>query len=110
MSYTTAQLAARVLERLKVTMAGETASAEDAATVENYYAGVFAEETVNGLFYWDADDIPTEAFEALVDLIATNLASDFGMPPPTVEISGRTRLRTLATRPLTGLTVTGSYF
>lgn len=110
MTKTTAELAARVLERLRVTGAGETASAEDAATVSNYYATSFAELQVSDFVYWDQADIPDEAFEALSDLLAGRLGSDFGAPRPDLEASGRRRLGVLASQGATGLPVTGSYF
>jgi hypothetical protein len=107
---TTTDLATRVLERLRVTAAGETPSAEDSATVTSYYSGIFAEETVNGLFFWDEDDIPDEAFEALADFIAGRLGADFGSQRPDLEASGMVRLRKLSAVGSTGLIVTGSYF
>lgn len=107
---TAAALAARVLERLRVTGAGETPSAEDSATVTSFYSGIFAEETINGLFYWDEDDIPEEAFEALADYIGGKLGADFGEARTDLETDGERRLRKLASQGSTGLTVTGSYF
>lgn len=107
---TAAALATRVLERLRVTAAGETPSAEDSTTVTSYYSGIFAESVVDDLFYWDEDDIPDEAFEALADYIAGRLGADFGTARPDLEQSGITRLRRLAAIGSTGLIVTGSYF
>jgi hypothetical protein len=107
---TAAALATRVLERLRVTAAGETPSAEDSATVTSFYSGIFAEETVNDLFFWDEDDIPDEAFEALADFIAGKISSDFGDQRDDLEASGRMRLRKLSSKASTGLVVTGSYF
>jgi|SRR5262245_18928381 len=110
MTKTTVDLANRVLERLKVVAVGETPSAADRLTVENYYAGQFEELKVSSLVYWDQPDIPDEAFEAIADLLAGMLAPDFGMARPDLEASGRARLGILAETPSSGLTVTGSYF
>jgi hypothetical protein len=110
MTKTVAELATRVLSRLFVTAADETPAATDSTAVQDFYASSFAELTVDGLTYWDEADIPDEAFEALVDLIAGRIASDFGLSRPDLEASGDLRLRRLASIGATGLTVTGSYF
>lgn len=110
MTKTTTQLAARVLERLKVTSAGDTPSAEDAQTIKAYYASTFAELGVDDLVYWDEADIPDEAFEALSDLLAGRLAPDFGKTRPDLEASGTSRLRRLAAQGPTGRVLSGEYF
>jgi len=107
---TTVDLANRVLERLKVVAVGETPTAADRLTVENFYAGQYAELKISGLIYWDQPDIPDEAYEALADILAGMLAPDFGMARPDLEASGRARLGIIAEIPSSGLTVTGSYF
>lgn len=109
MSKTTAQLARRVLERLRVTAAGETPTSEDAQTVTQFYTGAFGEMQVDNLTYWDATDIPDEAFEALADLLAGRLAPDFGLSRPDLEASGVARLRRLAAHGPTGRVVTADY-
>lgn len=109
MSKTAAQLATRVLERLKVVGAGETPSADDSSTVQNYYAGTFGEIEVEGLTYWDQDDIPDEAFQALSDFIAGRIAPDFGVSRPDLEASGRDRLQRLSSQGPTGRIVTAEY-
>lgn len=110
MSKTKHDLAHRVLSRLGWVAAGETPTAEDAEAVKAYYAGMFAEISLDGLTYWDEDDIPDEAFEALSDLIAGRIAPDFGMAKPDLEQSGMVRLRRLASRGPTGRIVTAEYF
>jgi len=110
MSKTTQQLAERVLLRLNWTAVGETPTAADAQSVKDFYAGTLAEMRVDNLVYWDEDDIPDEAFEALSDLLAGRLAPDFGMTKPDLEGSGTVRLRRLASQGATGRVVTGEYF
>lgn len=110
MTKTTQQLAERVLKRIGWLASGETATAEDALSVKEYYSGSFAELAVEGLVYWDEADIPDEAFEALADLIAGRIAPDFGKSKPDLEQSGTLRLRRLASQGATGRVVTGEYF
>lgn len=107
MSKTTAQLARRVLERLKVNPAGETPTAEDSQTIQDWYAAAFGEMKLSGLTYWDQSDIPDEAFEALADYAAERVGSDWGVQ---VSFDGESRLRRLASQGSTGRVVTGSYF
>lgn len=110
MSKTTQDLAVRVLERLKVIAAGDTPSAEDAASVKSFYAGQFAELQADAVAYWDEDDIPDEAFQALADFVAGRIAPDFGLSRPDLEQSGNLRLRRMSAQSGTGRRVSGLYF
>lgn len=110
MTKTVTDLGNRVLERLKIVAVGETPTAADHLTVTDYYVGQFLELKQQGLVYWDRENIPDEAFEALTDVLAGMLAPDFGMARSDLEASGRARLGILAEIPSSGLTVTGSYF
>jgi hypothetical protein len=109
-SKTTQQLATRVLERLKIIAAGDTPEAADAKSVKDFYSGQFGEMTVFKLTYWDEDEIPDEAFEALADYLSGRIGPDFGKARPDLEASGESRLRKLAAQGPTGRAVTGSYF
>jgi hypothetical protein len=60
--------------------------------------------------YWDVDDIPDEAFQALADFVAGRMAPDFGEPRPDLEQSGLARLRVLSARGPTGRRVTAEYY
>jgi hypothetical protein len=110
MSKTTQQLATRVLERLKVIAAGDAPAAEDAESVKAFYSDTFEELRDGELAYWDADDIPDEAFQALADFIAGRMATDFGEARPDLEQSGETRLRRLSAKGATGRRVTAAFF
>jgi hypothetical protein len=110
MSKTSAELATRVLRRLNVIGAGETPDADLSSEVIGFYAGIFKEQTRLGVFYWDQDDIPDEAFEAAVDLIAGLMGTDYGAPRPDLQQSGDLRTRILGARGGTGRRVTGEFF
>lgn len=110
MSYTGTQLARRVLERLKVVIQPDEPVAEDLTTVETYYNNALAEMTADNVAYWDQDDIPDEAFQALADLIAGRIGPDFGVARPDLEQSGDLRLRRLGAQGPTGRSVAASYF
>jgi hypothetical protein len=109
MSKTPAQLAVRVLFRLNVLASGETPTAEDSETVQEFYASTFGEMEDDGLTFWEVDDIPERAFEAVADFIAGRIAPEFGQAKPDLEASGRSRLQRMSAMGSTGLPVTGSF-
>lgn len=110
MSYTGAQLALRVLERLKVVIAPDSPTALDLTTVTTFYNNSLAEMRADNVAYWDQDDIPDEAFQALADLIAGRVAPDFGVTRPDLEQSGDLRLRRISAQGPTGRPVTSTFF
>jgi hypothetical protein len=110
MTTTTQQLAVDVLERIPVIGADETPSAADAQTVKRFYSRTLKELCDQGLAWWDEEDIPDEAFEALADVLAGRLAPRWGYQRPDLEQSGMARLRILSADVPTGFPVTGSYF
>jgi hypothetical protein len=110
MTKTTQQLATRVLERLRVIAGGDTPSNADAETVKNAYSGFFKELDAQDIAWWDEDEVPDEAFEALADFVAGRLAPDFGQARPDLEQSGMARLRILSAAVCDNLPVTSSYF
>ncbi len=80
---TLAELSADVLQRLRITGAGETASAEDTTLVESTYTSKFAEWRRRGLVWWtytdrSTEEIPDDVFSVLVDLIENEVAGSFG--------------------------------
>lgn len=110
MAKTTQQLATRVLERLRVIAGGETPSNADAETVKSVYSGTFKELEDQDVAWWEEDEIPDQAFEALADVMAGRLAPDFGQARPDLEQSGMERLRILSGGTPDNLPVTSSYF
>jgi hypothetical protein len=109
-SFTSAQLAAKVLERLKVVVPPDTAEVEDLTTVSDFYTGSTAELRADNLVYWDDEDIPDEAFLSTVDLIAGRIAPNFGLNRPDLEESGMSRLRRIGSQGPTGRSVTADFF
>jgi hypothetical protein len=110
-SRTTQELATNVLERLKVIAAGDVPEDADAQSVKTFYSGTFKETAaIDDLPYWDEDDIPDEAFEALTDFVAGRMAPNFGEARPDLEQSGETRLRRLSAKGATGRRVTAAFF
>lgn len=74
------ELAARVLRKLMVLAAGETASAEDQQLAEEKLEAVHAALQVDGLARWTLQDIPKFAEEPYVMMAAFLGARDFGQP------------------------------
>lgn len=110
MSFTSAQLAARVLERLKVVTPPDTPTAEDATLVSSFYGAKLAEMREEGMAYWDQDDIPDEIWPSLVDYIAGGVASEFGLQRDDLSQAGEMKLRRLAHQGPTFRSVTSEYF
>lgn len=75
MSATPAELAVRMLRKVKVLGATETASAEDLAVAVQAVTDAHAVLNVAGLLRWTLADIPREVELAYV-LIAAHLAAD----------------------------------
>lgn len=74
---TLAQVRNRVLEKLFVLIAGETADAEDAATVEKVIVSTNEELRETGLCYWSDSATPQHLMEHLSAYYATYLANDY---------------------------------
>jgi hypothetical protein len=110
MSHTASDLALRVLGRLFSDSDAGSLPAADLASVKSFYHGQLSEMQILNLSYWDEDDIPDEAFEALTDFIAGRIAPDFNLTKPDLEASGTQRLRQLSARGGTGRRVTGEFF
>jgi hypothetical protein len=113
---TKAELSADVLEGLRITGAGETASAEDTAMVEGSYDTKLAEWRRRGVVWWtntdrDTEEIPDDVFGVLVDLITNEVAGAFGKGPGGSEKRGEERrllagLHELNVKPPSGEPVT----
>lgn len=84
---TKADLSTAVLRRLRILAAGETASAEDAALVEDEYDDTLEALREEGLVYWpntgrSTAEIPQVVFQALVGIMCDAVASAFGVQTP----------------------------
>lgn len=110
MTKTTTDLAEAVLKRLGVLAAGDTASAEDANDVKDYYADEFETLQTRDIAFWDQATIPVSVFRPLTDYIAGKMAPDFGQARPDLQESGYRELLILASDPGMGGDVTGGYF
>lgn len=77
---TLTQLRNGVLQRLRVLGAGQTASAEDASTVEDAIAAEFAKLLELSLIDFTTSTIPQSHYDPLRFIVATNLAADFAIP------------------------------
>jgi predicted alpha-1,6-mannanase (GH76 family) len=75
--YTLAQMRNRVLEKLFVLIAGETAEAEDVATVEACIAAVNETLRQDEICYWDDTGTPEHLVEWLGQYYACFLANDY---------------------------------
>ena len=75
--YTLAEMRTRVLEKLFVLIAGETADAEDAATVDDVIAAVNETLRQDEICYWDDTGTPEHLVEWLGQYYACFLANDY---------------------------------
>lgn len=80
MSYTTTQLADRVLRELGVADASETPDTADRTYVTDTYAAWWEENAAHGVetVYWPQDEIPLPVFLIITDLIMLECAGAFG--------------------------------
>lgn len=74
---TQSELRERVLEKLFVLIAGETAEAEDAATVDKVIVSVNEKLRDDEIAYWSDSAIPQALVEDLAAYIACHLANDY---------------------------------
>ncbi len=78
-------LAVAVMEDLGLLSPGELPSARDKASIVRRYENLLEELRDERLVYWDANEIPMEAFEALANIVGTLVMKSFGFPAPTGE-------------------------
>jgi hypothetical protein len=79
-TYTLAQLRNRVLGKLGVLSGTETATAEDAALVEQVATNVHAMLDREVYVTWVLSAIPDTIMEPLTYIVAARCADDFGLP------------------------------
>ncbi len=90
MTLTIQDMSRRSMELLGVIGAEEEPAAEDHALFARTYATKWAELTMRDLIYFEAEEIPEEAFEALCQIMADMNASAFGKSPPiTIDENGQ---------------------
>lgn len=75
---TKAQLRDKVLRKLKVLAAGQSAPPDDATIVEDAYDELHAQLTEDNVITWGStDDIPDEAVRSMVKLVSFEVADTF---------------------------------
>ena len=74
---TQAELNTRILEKLFVLIAGETAEAEDVATVDKVIVSVNEKLREEELCYWSDSACPQHLVEDLAFFMACHLANDY---------------------------------
>lgn len=83
MAKTQLDLVTMALRKLNVVDATESPSAEDDAFADSVYETKRAELIDKGLCYWAANSIPDVVFLAMVNILAGELATAFGITVPT---------------------------
>ena len=80
---TPAALKSAVLKKLQITAAGDTDAADDVAIITEKYTGLHQMLLVAGLVIWSkTENVPGEAEQPIVAMLAALAASDFGIPEP----------------------------
>lgn len=77
---TLAEMTTRVLEKLSILIAGETAEAEDSATVQKVIVSTNEELRENEICYWDDSATPQHLVEHLAAYYACFLTNDYMSP------------------------------
>lgn len=86
MSRTKAQVAIKVLEKLRVLEGGGTADTDDQTLVEEAYEDFYEELRSRHLVSWDvASSIPNGAIRPLVGLLALEVSDEFEVPEVVVQ-------------------------
>lgn len=80
MPKTRAEVYTRSLRRLGVLAVDEDATADMEAQAGAVLDALFAEVTASKAVTWTLNEVPDDAFLALVDLLATEIAPDYEVP------------------------------
>lgn len=112
MTYSREQLINRALGNLSVVGAGQTASAEDFATVDGMLNSVMSDLAQRDIYTWgDPDTIDDGAFLHLAEVVADAAANDFGQPKDKDKrLTAEARLRGLQPTIYSGAPQTTEYF
>lgn len=102
----------RILQKLGVVGAGQSADAEDQELVDGTVDATFADLSARNVYLVQDDDaIPVEAFEWLADCGADNVAVDFGRQrDPQKMLYVESRLKKISAVPPSYLTAQNDYF
>lgn len=98
------QLISRALEELGVVGAGQTASAEDTATIDEAIEPVMSDLATRNIYAWgDPDEYDEDAFEHLAVLLANAKSRPYGLvPSEETRLLAERRLRQLNLYVLSG--------
>lgn len=108
---TKAELATRVLRKIKVLGAGQTADAEDQLIAEEKVSAVHASLKKDERVRWTLQDIPEEAAEPYVFMASFLAAPEFGAGlGPDVWNWGQQEITRLISTPRSGETTCTEYF
>ena len=78
MAATKAQIATKVLQKLRILPAGKSATADDSTLIQNAYDEMYQYLLERNAVTWGStDSIPTEAVRPIVKLMAYEIADDF---------------------------------
>lgn len=106
------ELINRALEELGVISAGQTASAEDVAVIENEIDAVMSDLSTRDVYQWgDPDEFDNDAFIHLALILANSKARVFGVAyDEGVRLRCEGRLRQLQPAVLSGQAQQADYF
>lgn len=76
------ELATAVMESLGLIDPGEAPDAADKSSIIRRYGNLLEEMRDEQTLYWEADEIPNETFEALVNVVGLTVMGSFGLPTP----------------------------
>ncbi len=80
---TPAQLKSAALKKLQITAAGDSDAADDVAILTTKYEGLHKMLLKDSLVSWSlTEDIPKEAEQPMVSMLAAFAANEFGIPDP----------------------------
>lgn len=106
------ELVNRALKELGVVGSGQTASAEDYATIDEAVEPVMSDLATRDVWVWgDPDEYDEDAFEHLAVLLANAKARSFGKAPSEeTRLMAESRLRQLSPTILSGQRQQTEYF
>lgn len=106
------ELIDRALEELGVISAGQTASAEDVAVIENEIDVVMSDLSTRDVYQWgDPDEFDNDAFIHLALILANSKARPFGVPyDDNLRLRCEARLRQLQPILLSGQPQSVDYY
>lgn len=117
---TTTDLSFSVMRRLGLIDLNKDPKPNERAYITQLYEEKLAELIPEERVYWDDEEIPLAVFNAMVRILAEELAPTFGAPVPvemdesgnqvSIGIHGRRMLERHMARPASGVPTKASYF